>query len=42
MMRLYEGVYNEVYSHSQVSGGPDWVMMPIFTGTIGILVATLI
>ena len=39
---LYEGVYNEVYSHSQLSGGPDWVIIPVFTATLGVILAILI
>jgi len=39
---FYEGVYNEVASQAKSGGGPDWVMLPAFAASLGVLVATLV
>ena len=39
---FYEGVYNEVASQAKGGGGPDWVMLPAFAASLGVLVATLV
>jgi len=39
---FYEGIYNEVASQAKTGGGPDWVILPAFAASLGVLVATLV